>query len=113
MKNKKSLEIISGPVIVLIALAFFLIIYLAIITGFFGKGASGLNERFNSAGDADNDGVINVADKCPCPPKTAGEKRLDDMENSGCPYGYKIDKSKKEYEDRWCFEKPGSIQKIV
>lgn len=99
-KNKKSAENVIWTVVVIALLLLFLLIYTGVWKNLFGKGISGINEQFDSAGDADNDGVINIADKCPCPPKGVGS-----IENNGCPSGYKITGEKKDTEDRSCLQK--------
>lgn len=99
MSNKKAAEGMMWTVIVIALLLFFLLIYSGVWNRLFGKGTSSLKEQFSSAGDSDNDGVINAADKCPCP---GGEGTL---ENDGCPAGYKITGTNTDKESRACLSK--------
>lgn len=99
IKSKKAAEGMMWTVIVIVLLLLFLLIYSGAWSKLFGKGTSSLKEQFSSAGDADNDGVINVADKCPCP---GGE---GDIENDGCPAGYKITSTNTGKESRACLSK--------
>ena len=100
-KSKKAAEGVTWTVVVLVVLLLFLVLYSNAWTGIFRKSATNLKDQLDSAGDIDNDGVINLVDKCPCPK----EGRIDSFENEGCPINYKIDGSKKDYEDRSCLTK--------
>lgn len=96
-KSKKSATEIIMMVALLALSLLFLLVYSGVFTKLFGKGTSDLREQFSAAGDADNDGVINVADNCPCPGQGFGI-----IENDGCPAGYKINNDGKGKEDRAC-----------
>ena len=97
MKTKKGTEGIIWTVVIVAALALFLLIYTGVWSKLFGKSASSLNEQIDLTGDKDQDNVINRLDKCPCP---GGE---GDIENDGCPSGYKITNPNSGFEDRSCF----------
>lgn len=99
IKSKKSAEGMMRTVIVMVLLLLFLLIYSGAWNKLFGKSTSSLKDQFSSAGDADNDGVINAADKCPCPD---GE---GDIENDGCPSGYKVTNTNAGKESRACLSK--------
>ena len=78
MKQKKSIALSVETLIIIALLLVFLVVYLVFIKGGLGKGASGINDQFDKGSDPDNDGVINIADKCP---DVKGEPG-----NDGCPY---------------------------
>ena len=100
MKHKKS----AGPAVWLISsivlILLFLYLYSNVWVKLFGKETSSLKEQLGSAGDADSDGVINIADKCPCPPDGKGVQ-----ENEGCPSNHKITNTNVGKEDRACLTK--------
>ena len=97
MKYKKGAEGTIWMVVIIVILLLFLAIYTGVFTKLFGKGASGINDQFGSAGDPDNDNVINLVDKCPC---QSGEQ-----DNEGCPSGHKILGNGQGYEGRDCLKK--------
>ncbi len=99
-KSKKSAGDMMWIVVMLALSLLFLAIYTGAFNKLFGRETSSIKEQFNAAGDEDNDGVINIADKCPCPAKGFGI-----IENDGCPKGYKIKEDGKNEEDRSCFTK--------
>ena len=93
MKNKKSqgsdwlLGMIIGIVVV--------VVVIIIVRGNLGAGASGLKQAGKSAEDCDRDLVANAVDKCPC--------YKGDIENNGCPLGYKITETgTSKEEDKAC-----------
>lgn len=100
MKYKKS----AGPAVWLVGsivlILLFLYLYSNVWVRLFGKETSSLKEQLGSAGDSDNDGVINIADKCPCPPDGRGVQ-----ENEGCPSGHRITNTNTGKEDRTCLTK--------
>ena len=83
MFNLKSKKGFSELIWLLAAIALVLV-FLAVYGGgifkFYNKVFSNTNTQINSAADADNDGVANFADKCPC--------KSGSIENNGCPPGY-------------------------
>ena len=93
MKSKKGVEGVVWLIGIIVLMLLFLLIYSGIWTKLFGKGASTLYEQADKdkgpAGDFDKDGVINIADKCPCQP--------GDASNDGCPLGNRN-------EDRLCLQ---------
>ncbi len=96
MKSKKAAEGIMWMIITIVLLLIFLFVYSGAWTKLFGAGISeikGQTSEYGPGGDYDGDGVINLADKCPC---QAGE-----IENNGCNSGYKP----KENEDKTCLIK--------
>lgn len=93
IKSRKAAEPIMWLLATIVFILIFLLIYSGFITKLFVKSFSGVSEQFDSAGDADKDDVINIADKCPC--------KSGEIENDGCPYGYEpIDN-----EDKSCLTK--------
>lgn len=96
MKSKKGIKLIE-TVAVLALLLLFLAVYSGAWTKLFGKSASSLNEQIDLAGDHDKDIVANFQDKCPC---VSG-----DLDNKGCPSGYKITDTGTGNEDRVCLTK--------
>ena len=94
MESKKA----EGKLIWIIVAIAIGLIYLAIYTGvwknLFGKSVAGINENLASAGDKDNDGIINIEDKCPCVSGT--------IENQGCQDGYKVTGTGTGNENRDC-----------
>ncbi len=81
MKNKKAAEGAMWTVVIIALLLLFFLIYSGALSKLYGKLFSETNQQVSGAEDSDNDGVSNLADKCPC---NSGE-----LENSGCPAGYK------------------------
>lgn len=81
-------------VAIIALLLLFLGIYSGVWSKLFGKSASGIKEKLDSAGDYDKDNVINAVDKCPC---FAGA-----VENEGCPYGYRITGTNTDKEIKVC-----------
>jgi len=73
-----TIEIVATLALILL----FVVISIFVYKNLFAKSASGVSQQIDSAGDFDNDGVANFADKCPC------EKGF--IENYGCPSGYRI-----------------------
>lgn len=100
MKTKKAAEKMLWIVATMAFVLFFFLLYSNAWATLFGKGTSSLKEQLSAANDADLDRVINIADKCPCPPKGEGVP-----ENYGCPAGYKIKDTGKDEEDRSCLTK--------
>lgn len=92
-KNKKAYENMPWLVVIFALLLIFFVIYAAGFFDFWGKGLGTLNDQVQFGGDADNDGVINGRDKCPCDP---GE-----IENDGCRLGH----DSMDNENRDCLEK--------
>ena len=80
-------------IVIVVLLLFFAFIYNYGYFGWLRKGATGINEQFDKAGDPDNDNVINLVDKCPC--------KFGDADNNGCPIGIKPT----ENEDKACLTK--------
>ena len=66
-----------------------LVVFVAsgLFTKLFGQSAKGVSNQIDSAGDFDNDGVINLQDKCPC---DGGF-----IENDGCKSNNPTDEQKK------------------
>ena len=101
MKSKKGADWVIQLVVILAILIFFFVVYNIFLYGGLRQGALNLDEQFSLAGDADNDGVTNGQDKCPCP--RTGD--IDDIQNEGCPTGYKITETNLGKEDRSCLIK--------
>ena len=97
IKSKKGAEGTIWIVMVIALLLLFLFVYFGVWAKLFGKSASGIDNQISSAGDFDNDGVINIVDKCPCVP--------GGQENNGCPTDYKITGSNSDKENRDCLAK--------
>ena len=93
MNNKKAAEGMIWVLIAIVLALVFLLVYSGVWTKLFGGGASAIGNQIDSAGDADGDNAINLADKCPCKP--------GDSENNGCPIGYTPNKN----EDKSCLKK--------
>ena|SRR3989338_4884551 len=96
MKSKKGYEI-TWYVAVMALVLLFIFVYSSAWANIFRKSASSLNEQIGSASDYDKDGVINIDDKCPC--------IVGDLNNQGCPAGYKITGTGTGNEDRACLTK--------
>ena len=94
MKSKKADGGTIGVVVAIVLLLFFLAIYTGAWKYLFGKGVAGINENLASAGDKDNDGIINIEDKCPC---VSGI-----IENHGCQDGYEVTGTGTGNENRDC-----------
>ena len=100
MKSRKGYEKMFGILISLVLVMVLVAVYFSFFRGGLSRGTSNLNQQFDSAGDADNDGVINIADKCPC-----SSQGLGVPDNEGCPADHKITNDGKGPEDRSCFIK--------
>lgn len=96
MENRKG----DGQVLWIVVIAAFLLLFFLIYSGalgkLYGKLFSGANEQINSTDDYDKDNVANFADKCPC---SSG-----DIENDGCPTGYKISGTDSGKEEKSCLK---------
>jgi len=94
MKNKKAVEGIMWIVVVMVLLLLFLLIYSGVLSKLYGKLFSETSQHVSGTDDKDNDGVPNLADKCPC---NSGE-----LENGGCPTGYNPTGEPRGPESRSC-----------
>ena len=101
INKKKKGELPIGIISTIILLLIFAAIYMWSNKQIFTRSTTDIKNKIN---DDDNDGVLNIADKCPCPEKQ-GQKRADDLQNDGCPLRYKITNSGKGIEDRSCLTK--------
>ena len=97
IKSKKGAEGIIWTVVILAASVLFLLVYTGTWSKLFGKSTSSLNEQIDLTADCDQDNVMNRFDKCPC--------TIGDIENSGCPTGFKITNTNSGIEDRACLTK--------
>lgn len=94
IKSKKAAEGALWYVVIIALLLLFFLVYTGAWSKLFGKGISGINEQIASAEDYDKDRVANFADKCPC--------SEGDIENDGCPSGYKAANINTGKEDNSC-----------
>ena len=97
MKSKKADDKLIWIIVAIAIGLSYLAIYTGVWKNLFGNSVAGINENLASAGDKDNDGVINIEDKCPCVSGT--------IENNGCPDGYKIAGTNMDKETTDCLSK--------
>lgn len=97
MRFKRAAEWVWWQIASIVALLIFLVVYLGFWSTSFGKTTSGFREQIASAGDWDNDDVLNRIDMCPCLKEEKGG-----VENEGCPLGYKNTGTGTGKEDRSC-----------
>lgn len=77
--KKRAASLPMTILVVAVILLIVLVIYLAIFQGLFKKEGDDISTRIDLLKDNDNDGVINMFDKCCC---RGGE----DVGSDGCPY---------------------------
>ena len=66
MKYKKAAESMFWMLAMIVVTLTVLLIVSGVFTKLFGQSATEVGRQIDSAGDFDNDGVINIQDKCPC-----------------------------------------------
>ena len=93
MGKKKSMSLPLNYVILAIILLVTLFVILFITTNMLGKEKNQITDKIDALGDADNDDIGNMFDKCPC---TSGSPS-----NEGCPEGTPIPEKK----DKSCYTK--------
>jgi hypothetical protein len=79
MKSKKGVELSLNVVIIAVILLVVAVVVIAVFMRLFGEESERIEGQIKALDDSDNDGIINMFDKCPC---TAGIK-----ENDGCKEG--------------------------
>ena len=96
LKNKKSIDLSLTLVVVAAMLLVTAVVILAITGGLFKKES---NQAHSLIGDSDGDGILDMADKCPC---TFGVNEFGGCESSAQLKQYQDDATKI---DRTCIIK--------
>lgn len=96
MKTKNAATGMMWMLAILALIVIFTLIYTGALGGLYRKVFSSADERIASLGDCDKDKTADFEDKCPCV--------LGEIDNSGCPSGYKIANSATGNEDRSCLK---------
>ena len=94
-KNTKGMSNVELLATIALTLLFIFVVG-AIYKNLYSKSAGEISEKISSAGDFENDGVANFADKCPC------ESGV--IENDGCPSGYRITDTGSGKESKDCLK---------
>ena len=86
IKSKKGVELSLNVVIIALILLVVLVVVIAVFGRLFSKETAQIEEKIDSLGDEDDDGIVNMFDKCP---NQAGES-----EYNGCPSQAALDAAK-------------------
>jgi len=78
-QSKKAVELSLNTVIIAAILLVTIIVIISVFTKLIGKETDQISDQIDSLDDEDDDGIINMFDKCPCEQGT--------KDDSGCPVG--------------------------
>ncbi len=78
--SKKAATLPMRIVVVAVILLVVLVVYLGVFQGLFKKEGNQINKQIDNLDDYDNDGVINMFDKCCC----TDSGKIDDVGSNGC-----------------------------
>lgn len=66
MKSKKSVELAFNTIVVAAIILIVLVVSIVIYTTYINKSTGKLDEQIGLLDDYDNDGTVDMFDKCPC-----------------------------------------------
>ena len=89
MKSKKGIELTMQTIVVAILVLVVLIVSIMLYTRYVNKSANEIDKQFGLMGDIDEDGTINMFDKCPCEKDISTDCKKE-LKNGEC-----IDKEEK------------------
>jgi len=85
-KSKKGIELSFNAIIIATIALIVLVVVIATFTNLFGKEKGQIEGKIDALNDDDDDGILNLYDKCPC--------KEGDNDNDGCPLGTEPTKPK-------------------